>query len=258
MTDALEISGISVRFGGVTAVRDVSLTAEAGRITGLIGANGAGKTTTFNACTGLVNTASGHVRLGRQRLDRLSTARRAQLGLGRTFQRIELVDFATVRENVAIGAEALAAGRTPWGFFGGRRGERAQILRVAEQEIERCGLTELADTPAAELSTGQGRLVELARALAAGYRFLLLDEPSSGLDKAETEAFGRIVTAAVADRGTGVLVVEHDMALIRQICGYAYAMNFGEIIMHGDVQTVLSSEQVRAAYLGSEAAGQAA
>lgn len=255
MTDALELSGVSVSFGGLKAVRDVSLTAPRGRITGLIGANGAGKTTTFNACTGLVPTSAGSVRYAGRRLDGFSTAQRARAGLGRTFQRVELIDALTVRENVTVGAEALAAGGVPWGLFGGRRGERAGILRAAEREIDRCGLRNMADVPAALLSTGQARLVELARALAAGYPFLLLDEPSSGLDGNETEEFGRIVIEAVADRDLGVLVVEHDMALVRQICDYAYALDFGQIITHGVVAEVLGSDIVRAAYLGSEAAG---
>jgi ABC-type branched-subunit amino acid transport system ATPase component len=258
MTDALELNGVSVSFGGLKAVRDVSLTAPRGRITGLIGANGAGKTTMFNACTGIVPTVSGSVRYAGRRLDGLSTAQRAQLGLGRTFQRVELIDVLSVRENVAVGAEALAAGGAAWGFVGGRRGERARILRVVDVEIDRCGLGDLADVPAALLSTGQARLVELARALAAGYPFLLLDEPSSGLDKNETEQFGRIVMQAVVDRALGILVVEHDMALVRQICDYVYALDFGQIIIHGAVGEVLNSDAVRAAYLGSEAAGQVA
>jgi ABC-type branched-subunit amino acid transport system ATPase component len=248
----LEVAGVSVRFGGLLAVNDVSLSAPAGRVTGLIGANGAGKTTTFNACCGVVATTTGHVHLGGRRLDGLSTAARAQAGLGRTFQRMELVDAATVRENVALGAEALAAGRRPWGLILGSRKVRAQILQAAEREIERCGLNQMADTPAGELSTGQGRLVELARVLAADYRFLLLDEPSSGLDKAETEHFGAVVADAVVERGVGVLLVEHDMALIRQLCGYIYVLDFGQLICDGPADQVLASEAVRDAYLGTE------
>jgi ABC-type branched-subunit amino acid transport system ATPase component len=248
----LEVAGVSVRFGGLLAVNDVSLSAPAGRVTGLIGANGAGKTTTFNACCGVVVTTAGEVHLGGRRLDGLSTASRAQAGLGRTFQRMELVDAATVRENVALGAEALAAGRRPWGLILGSRRVRAQILQAAEREIERCGLTQMADMPAGELSTGQGRLVELARVLTADYRFLLLDEPSSGLDKAETEHFGAVVADAVAERGVGVLLVEHDMALIRQLCPYIYVLDFGQLICDGPADQVLASEAVRDAYLGTE------
>lgn len=248
----LELSEVAVRFGGLLAVDGVSLTAPAGQVTGLIGANGAGKTTTFNACCAVVPTTAGSVTLGGRCLDGLSTAARAQAGLGRTFQRMELVDTATVADNVALGAEALIAGRRPWGLILGSRKVRAQILQTARGEMERCGLTEIAGVPAGELSTGQGRLVELARVLTADYRFLLLDEPSSGLDKAETEHFGRIVADAVAERGVGVLLVEHDMALVRQLCSYIYVLDFGRLLCDGPATEVLASPQVRDAYLGTE------
>jgi ABC-type branched-subunit amino acid transport system ATPase component len=248
----LELTGVSVRFGGLKAVSDVSLIATAGRVTGLIGPNGAGKTTTFNACAGVVPTTSGSIGLGDRKLDRMSTTRRAQAGLGRTFQRMELVDATTVRDNVALGGEALIAGRRPWGQLLGSRKVRAHVLRAADMEIERCGLSDISSTPASELSTGQGRLVELARVLAAGYRFLLLDEPSSGLDKTETEHFGQIVAEAVAERGIGVLLVEHDMALIRQLCSYIYVLDFGQLIYEGLSEEVLASKTVRDAYLGAE------
>jgi ABC-type branched-subunit amino acid transport system ATPase component len=248
----LELTGVSVRFGGLKAVNDVTILATAGRVTGLIGPNGAGKTTTFNACTGVVAMTSGSIHLGPRQLNQMTTAKRAQAGLGRSFQRIELVEAATVRDNVAFGAEALIAGRYPWGQLIGSRKIRARVLRAADAEIERCGLTKIASTPASELSTGQGRLVELARVLAADYKFLLLDEPSSGLDKAETEHFGLIVSESVAERGIGVLLVEHDMALIRQLCSYIYVLDFGELIYEGESAEVLTSETVRSAYLGTE------
>ncbi len=247
----LELQSVSVHFGGLKAVNDVSLRAPSGVITGLIGPNGAGKSTTFNACAGTV-TASGSVRLGGRRLDGLSTPRRARTGLGRTFQRTELVDSATVTDNVAFGAESLAAGRFPWGQLIGSRRARQRCLELAEIEMERCGLTGLRRVTCSELSTGQRRLVELARVLAAGYPFLLLDEPSSGLDHTETEVFGHIVADAVAARGVGVLLVEHDMALIRQLCTYIYVLDFGELIYQGQAADVLAADVVRRAYLGTE------
>jgi ABC-type branched-subunit amino acid transport system ATPase component len=139
-------------------------------------------------------------------------------------------------------------------MLAGGRSARARLLEAADREITRCGLEDIAHVPACELSTGQGRLVELARALAADYRFLLLDEPSSGLDKGETEGFGLIVSEIVVERGIGVLLVEHDMALVRQICTYIYAMDFGQLIIHGEANAVLESDAVRNAYLGTEAA----
>ena len=247
----LELDGVSVHFGGLRAVNDVSLRAPTATITGLIGPNGAGKSTTFNACAGTVS-ASGTIRLGGRRLDNLSTPRRARAGLGRTFQRTELVDSASVADNVAFGAESLAAGRFPWGQLIGSRRARQRCLELAELEMERCGLIVLRRVACGELSTGQRRLVELARVLAAGYPFLLFDEPSSGLDHTETEIFGRIVADAVADNGVGVLLVEHDMALIRQLCTYIYVLDFGELIYQGQAADVLSADVVRRAYLGTE------
>jgi ABC-type branched-subunit amino acid transport system ATPase component len=242
-----------VHFGGLRAVNDVSLTAPAGAITGLIGPNGAGKSTTFNACAGTV-AASGIIHLGERRLNRMSTPRRAQAGLGRTFQRMELVESANVADNVALGAESLIAGKKPWGQLLGSRRSRRDVVEAARLEMERCGLSHLARLPCAELSTGQRRLVELARLLAADYQFLLLDEPSSGLDQGETESFGLVVAEAVADRGVGVLLVEHDMALIRQLCSFIYVLDFGELIYQGQAGDVLSADAVKKAYLGTEAA----
>jgi ABC-type branched-subunit amino acid transport system ATPase component len=248
----LDLTGVTVHFGGLTALNDVSLHARGGAITGLIGPNGAGKTTTFNACAGVVSTTAGLIVLGGVRLDGHGTAHRAQAGLGRTFQRVELVETLSVRENIALGAEALTAGRRFWGQLIGSPRTRAQILVRADQEIARCGLTRVSRSPVKELSTGQRRLVELARVLVADYRFLLLDEPSSGLDKSETEYFGEIVAEAVTQKGTGVLLVEHDMSLIRQLCSYIYVLDFGEMIYDGEPSDVFSASTVRDAYLGTE------
>ena len=252
MNPALHIEGVTVRFGGLVAVHHVSLRAEAGSITGLIGPNGAGKTTTFNACTGAISATEGTVRLGDQVL-RGAPSRRAQHGLGRTFQRMELFDSMTVGENVAMGPESLLAGRRPWHQLAASRRERAEIRDLAGDAIDRCGIAALADRNAGELSTGQRRLVELARAIASRFRFLLLDEPSSGLDVAETERFGAILESVIATDGTGILLVEHDMALVRLVCRYIYVLDFGELVYEGPTADVLASDVVKAAYLGSDA-----
>jgi ABC-type branched-subunit amino acid transport system ATPase component len=249
---ALRITNLTVRFGGRTAVEDLSLEALAGRITGLIGPNGAGKTTTFNACTGVVTLHSGSIRLFDRALEGLRPSGRAQLGLGRTFQRIELFDTMTVRENVAMGPEGLMAGRRPWTQLLASRRERRQIDQFVDEAVHRCNLEDLQSRTAGSLSTGQRRLVELARAIATPFRVLLLDEPSSGLDVVETEQFGRILQSVVTERGIGILLVEHDMALVRQVCEFAYVLDFGRLIFAGNTSEVLASEVVRAAYLGSE------
>jgi len=249
---ALVVDSVTVRFGGLVAVCDVSLEAPAGQITGLIGPNGAGKTTTFNACTGVVPTTGGHVRLGDKRLDGHSTAARAGLGLGRTFQRMELFDSMTAGENVALGVESyLAAGRV-FGQFFCPPGERRRIQARSRDALEHCGITELSGRTAGDLSTGQRRLVELARAIATPFRFLLLDEPSSGLDPGETETFGAILTDFVRDSGIGILLVEHDMALVSTVCSYIYVLDFGRLIYQGPTAETLRSAVVLDAYLGGE------
>ena len=249
----LEVRSLTVRFGGLVAVNDVSLVARGGAITGLIGPNGAGKTTTFNACTGLATPTAGTVCLGGQDLHHHSPSWRARLGLGRTFQRMELFDTMSVRDNVALGREALLAGKRMTGRLFGRRHERAECLAAADAALDRCGIGRLARLTAGDLSTGQRRLVELARALASGFRFLLLDEPSSGLDVSETDGFAAILRSVLTEEGIGILLVEHDMALVRAVCSYIYVLDFGQLIYEGPAAEVLSAEIVKAAYLGSEA-----
>ena len=248
----LTVDGLTVRFGGLVAVNGVSLHGPAGVITGLIGPNGAGKTTIFNACTGVVPAATGRIALGGRDLQHLSTAARASTGLGRTFQRMELFDSMTVAENVALGPEAFDAARRPWSQLGGTRANRRAIADRSRDALARCGLEGLAPSLVGDLSTGQRRLVELARAMATPFRFLLLDEPSSGLDVLETERFGEIVRQFVAETGTGIVLVEHDMALVAAVCGYLYVLDFGTLIFEGSASEVLSSDIVRAAYLGSD------
>ncbi len=249
---ALHVDDVTVRFGGLTAVSALSLRAGAGTITALIGPNGAGKTTTFNACTGVVRTATGRVQLGERRLDQLSTPSRAAAGLGRTFQRMELFDSMSVIENVSMGPEGVLSSRRPWGQFWAPRSERREIADRTGAALARCGLEKVTDRRVRDLSTGQRRLVELARAIASPFRFLLLDEPSSGLDVNETEEFGAVLTSHVRETGIGVLLVEHDMALVADACSMVYVLDFGRLIWSGPTSEAMTSEIVRAAYLGGE------
>jgi ABC-type branched-subunit amino acid transport system ATPase component len=245
----VEVEELTVRYGGKTAVDGLSLTAPLGRVTGLIGPNGAGKTTTFGAVSGLVPPSAGTVRLFGQDVSRRSAAARARLGLGRTFQRPELCPSLTVMDNVALGCEALAAGGNLWRQIVPRRHDTA---RLRDQAAVACGITGLAGTAVAALSLGQRRLVELARVRAGGYRMLLLDEPSSGLDPAETARFGAIVRCLVDESGVGVLLVEHDMSLVMEICDYLYTLDFGRLIFAGTPAETRASAVVRAAYLGDD------
>ena len=252
IVDALSVERLVVRFGGLVAVDDVSLEVRPGQAVGLIGPNGAGKTTTFNVCSGLVKPASGRVTLFGDDISHRGPAARARLGLGRTFQRMELYDRLTVRENVAMGLEAKLSGGRVLGWFVASATERALVAEAADRALDRCGIGHLADRRAGVLTSGQRRLVELARALAGDFRILLLDEPSSGLDPAETAAFGEVLRAVVAEDRRGILLVEHDMALVRAVCEYAYVLDFGRLIDQGPIGHVLSSDIVRAAYLGEE------
>ena len=249
----LVVEDLTVRFGGLLAVDRLSLEAPLGRITGLIGPNGAGKTTTFNIISGLNRPTSGRVTLMGQDVTRLSPHARALRGLGRTFQRMELFDSLTVGENVSLGREAGFAGSHPLRHLRGPRRESSTIRNRVEQAFELVGIEDLRDQRPADLSTGQRRLVELARVVAGDFRILLLDEPSSGLDKAETERFGQLLRHLVAERGVGILCVEHDMALVMSVCEYIHVLDFGVPIFEGTTADVVSSPIVRAAYLGSEA-----
>jgi ABC-type branched-subunit amino acid transport system ATPase component/branched-subunit amino acid ABC-type transport system permease component len=252
----LDVDHVTVRYGGHVAVNDVSLSAPVGRITGLIGPNGAGKTTLFNVASGLVRPGGGTLRLHGADMSGLDPAARARRGLGRTFQKMELFDSLTARENVSLGWEAARAGPAPWRHLVQTSADRSSRSVAADQALALAGIAGLAGRPVAALSTGQRRLVELARCLAGRFSVLLLDEPSSGLDAAETERFGEILTQVVAERGVGILLVEHDMALVMSICDYVHVLDFGTKIFEGGTADVASSETVRAAYLGTEPVGQ--
>jgi ABC-type branched-subunit amino acid transport system ATPase component/branched-subunit amino acid ABC-type transport system permease component len=247
----LELQALRVRYGNVTAVDNVSIHAPHGRITGLIGPNGAGKTTTFNACSGLVRPASGSVILNGRAITGLRPHQRARLGLGRTFQKVELFDSLTVEENVAMGREAHLAGGNPLAQLWSKRREMRSIEASCYEAMRLVGIEHLRTQQTGLLPTGQRRLVELARVLAGPFELLLLDEPSSGLDPPETEVFGSILTRVVAERGAGVLLVEHDMELVAQVCDYVYVLDFGVPIFEGSVEQMHRSASVQAAYLGS-------
>jgi ABC-type branched-subunit amino acid transport system ATPase component len=190
--------------------------------------------------------------LNGQNISRHGPASRARRGIGRTFQQMELFDTLTVRGNVALGLEA---GYAAWNVLRHLSSSRATNRRVAaatEAALRECDLLELADRTPGSLSTGQRRLVELARCLAGPFQILLLDEPSSGLDRVETARFGEILRDVVARRGVGILLVEHDMALVTEVCDYIYVLDFGRQIFEGTVADVMSSAVVRGAYLGDE------
>ncbi len=235
----LDVSGISVSFGGRKAVEDANLTAECGQISGLIGPNGAGKTTMFNALCGLQQTDAGEVRLDGELISSLPPYKRARKGLGRTFQRLETFNLLTVRENILAGAEF----RNRWS----RDDVDAQL--VAGQLIDELSLGDVADERVDGLPTGRARLVEVGRALAGRPRVLLLDEPSSGLNDAETDELAAVLRR-LTDDGLAVLMVEHDMGLVMGTCDLIHVLDFGEIIAVGDPTVIQADARVQRAYLG--------
>ncbi|GAA4743624.1 branched-chain amino acid ABC transporter permease/ATP-binding protein [Nocardioides endophyticus] len=256
----LEVRDLTIKYGGRTAVESVSFTAPVGQITGLIGPNGAGKTTTFNAASGLLTPSTGSVWLHGQDVTRLDAAARGRRGLGRTFQLMQLADSLTVSQNVALGVESGMAGSNVRGQLLATRAERNATREASEHAMELCGIADLRHHRAGALSTGQRRLVELARCLSGPFDVLLLDEPSSGLDPHETERFGQTLLDVVADRGCGILLVEHDMALVLRICTEIHVLDFGRLLFSGSPSEVRTSPVVQAAYLGSfedEAAAEA-
>jgi branched-chain amino acid transport system ATP-binding protein len=236
----LEVVGVTVKFGGITAVNDAYLSAEPGSITGLIGPNGAGKTTLFNVISGLQPPTNGRIRFKNHDVTRSSVNHRAKMGMGRTFQRLEAFGSLTVRENVQV-ARDIHAGAGSW--FGRRRDKRVKEL------IELVGLDRYQDQRADSVPTGVARLLEVARALAIEPELLLLDEPSSGLDEAETESFGHLLND-VAGQGCAVLMVEHDMDLVMGVCADIHVLEFGKVIATGTPAEIRANAAVQAAYLG--------
>lgn len=238
----LEVSDVSVQFGGVKALDKVGLVANAGQVTGLIGPNGAGKSTLFNAVTGLVRpVGASRIAVNGRDISGLSPRRRARMGIGRTFQRLELFGSLTARENVLVAVE-------------GRGLRRRRARSAADDLLERMGLTAVADTPADVLSTGTARLLEMARALACRPDVLLLDEPSSGLNSAESARLGENLTELAAE-GMTILLVEHDMELIMAVCRHIFVLDFGQMIAAGTPAEIQASPEVRRAYLGIEQDG---
>jgi branched-chain amino acid transport system ATP-binding protein len=231
---ALDVRDVTVSFGGRRALDDVSFEAERGAITGLIGPNGAGKTTLFNVICGLQPPTTGSVRLDDRDVTRLAPFKRARHGLARTFQRLEPFGLLTVRENVRLAADIA---------------KRDAPDAVADELLERLGIVHLSSTRADRLPTGQARMVELARALATAPKVLLLDEPASGQDEQETHAFGAVLRDIAAE-GVAVVLVEHDIQLVIEVCECIHVLDLGRTLASGTAAEIQSNDAVLEAYLG--------
>lgn len=251
----LECTDVTVRFGGVVAVNKVSLKVPPASIIGLVGPNGAGKSTLFSVLSGLRRPNHGRVLFEGNDITHMSAARRARLGLARTFQHPEMFSGLTVREHLQL-AHRVATDRSRlWTDMVTCRGFR----RPDKDETERIdlllkGLTlgHIADRPVAGLPLGMMRLVEIARALATNPKVLLFDEPSSGLDAQETDQVMRVFELAVQRRGVSLLLVEHDVAMVLSLCNYVHVLDFGVKIGEGTPDEIRQNKEVRAAYLGDE------
>lgn len=250
----LSLDQIEVHFGGITAVDGLSLEVNAGEIVGLIGPNGAGKTVSFNVITGLQTPDAGRVQLDGVDVTSMAAHRRTALGLGRTFQLVQLFGGMTVRENLMVAAHRF----THDGVVGGalRLPQRRRALREAgaraDAALDFLGLGDLAAAPVDGLPIGQARLVELARALCLRPKVLLLDEPASGLDPTETAALAEMLAEIRRSIGCAMLLVEHDMSVVMQLCDHVYAMAFGRLVADGSPAEVRRHPDVLASYLGED------
>jgi branched-chain amino acid transport system ATP-binding protein len=249
--------GVTKRFGGLTAVDDVSVVAEPGQVTALIGPNGAGKTTLFQCLTGVEEPDAGRVLLDDHDITSLSPDARARLGIGRTFQRLAVFTTMSVADNLMVGAESrttspalIRIGRLLLGIVGFQPTSRPHEHRVRDV-LALLGLGGVRDTPAGALPTGTLRLVELGRALCHDPAVLLLDEPASGLDSEETGHLQRVIRE-VATAGTAILLVEHDVELVFGVADRVYAMAEGRLIASGAADEVRADPAVREAYLDVE------
>lgn len=254
MTSAtLSVVGLQVRFGGLVANDDISLSLPAQSIGAVVGPNGAGKTTLFNAITGAIRPTSGRVMLGERDITSTSPAGRARLGIARTFQNLSLVEDLSAVDNVTVGLgrfrhtgllQAMLA--SPLSLRTDRN-----IRACARRALDFVGLADAADRPTGALSYGDRRRVEIARAIALAPLLLLLDEPSAGMGPAETDELASLFFAAREEIGCSILVVEHDMSMVRAVAEFTTVLEQGRVISEGTTATVLADPAVAAAYLGS-------
>ena len=253
MSALLEVQGLSRRFGGLQAVKDVSFQVRKGTVKALIGPNGAGKTTLFNLLSGVLAPDEGTVSFRGVAIQGLPAHRVAGLGIGRTFQHIRLFAQMTALENVKVGCHV----RSRAGFVAGMLhlpwtwGEEREIARRAREELEFLGIGPLADLEATSLSYGQQRSVELARALAGDPELLLLDEPAAGLNMRETVELAKLI-GRIKARGITLLVVEHDMGLVMNVSDEVAVLSYGQKIADAEPRVVQKDPEVIRVYLGED------
>ena len=251
MSNILETSGLTVTFGGLNACDKVDLVVPEGKFVGLIGPNGAGKTTFIDAITGYVPTSAGNAVFNGEDIGELKPHERAQRGLVRTFQSLELFEDLSVKDNLLV-----AGYDTRWYSFLLDMIYMPRKDQKVEEQIEWAldimGLNDVADAMPSDRSHGRRKLVGVARALAASPKLILLDEPAAGLDTAESQILGGHLREFL-DHDMSVFLIDHDMGLVLSVCDYIYVLDFGKIIAEGTPQEIRESDTVKKAYLGEEA-----
>ncbi len=255
MPPVLEVSGVSVRFGGLQALRDFTLEVDEYEIVGLIGPNGAGKTTAFNCIAGAQRPDRGIVRYRGADITRLAPHKRVALGFGRTFQNVGMVKTATALENLKTAQHLKADYSATEGLLGSAlvAVREHELTRRADALLDLLGLSAIRNRVVGSLPYGQLKLLELGCALATDPDLLLLDEPSSGMGPDESEELADRLLALRAELGLTMLVIEHHVPLVTRVCDYVYVLNFGELLTEGTPAEVRAHPEVVAAYLGSTA-----
>ncbi len=254
MTEGLlTVTELSVRFGGLLANNDISMLVPAQSISAIVGPNGAGKTTLFNAITGAIRPTSGRIDFGDADITSMSAAARGRLGIARTFQNLSLVDDLSAVDNVTIGLGRFRHTGVLSSMFSLPRSLRTDrsVRDTARRALAFVGLAAAADRPAGHLSYGDRRRVEIARAIALAPSLLLLDEPSAGMGPSETDELAKLFVAITREFGCSIVVVEHDMTMVRAVAEFTVVLDHGEVISSGETTTVLADPAVTTAYLGS-------
>jgi len=247
----LDVNKIRKQFGGLTAVNDISFSINAGQIVGLIGPNGAGKSTTFNLITGVLGLTTGQVQFRGETISGLPSREIARRGMSRTFQHVKMIPEMTVLENVALGAQLRGHKNAISSMLRLDRAEEQSLLREAAKQLERIGMGSSMHELAGNLAMGPQRLLEIARALCSDPALLLLDEPAAGLRHQEKKALAGVLRQ-LRGEGVSILLVEHDMDLVMDVCDHLVVMEFGTLLTQGTPEEIQQSPAVRAAYLGTE------
>jgi sulfate-transporting ATPase len=245
----IEVRGVTVQFGGVVALDAVSFTIRSGEVLGIIGPNGAGKTTLLDTVTGFTRPTAGSIAVDGSPIDSWSPERRARLGIGRSWQSVELFDGLTVRDNLLVAAD----NQSRWRYFSDlvHPGKTPQS-QILDGVVRALGLETELDSLPSDLPQGRARLAGLARAAVAAPVILLLDEPAAGLDTHETQEFGSALKMLAEHLGMGIVLVEHDVPLVTSVCDRIVCLDFGRLIAEGTPDAIVQHEAVVMAYLGTE------